>query len=228
MTNQAIQHGAHAHDARIVVIDDHAIVRYGYTQLINHQDGLQVCGTAECEQAGIEIVRRELPDLVIVDLSLKDGHGLDLIDALRKQCREIKLLVISAHDENLYAERSLAAGASGYIQKQEATDRLIAGIRTILDGDLYFSSSVTQRLMRERAGSKRPTSGDAVESLTNRELQVFEWIGKGSGTREIANHLFLSIKTIERHKENIKKKLHLTTATQLVQRATQWVIDRGF
>lgn len=212
--------------ARIAIVDDHAIVRYGYTQLINHQDNLVVCGVAANEQEGIELVKRERPDLTIVDLSLSEGHGIDLIKSILADNPKAKVLVVSAHDENLFAHRVLTAGSMGYVNKQEATNDLVEAIHSILNGELYFSPSVTQSFMRGRMGGNSTLNPDEVQSLTDRELQVFEQIGGGKTTRDIANSLFLSVKTVERYKENIKRKLAIENATQLVQRATQWCMTR--
>ena len=210
--------------ARIVVIDDHAIVRYGYAQLINHQNDLEICGMADSEHDGVDLVKRERPDLAIVDLSLKAGHGIELIKSLVAMCPQLKILVISAHDESMYAERVLDAGAQGYINKQEATDHLVDGIRALLRDEVYFSQSVTKSLLCGRGRSL--TSDGGVHSLTSRELQVFERIGSGQSTRQIAETMDLSVKTVERYKENIKHKLRLDNATQLIQRATHWVLER--
>ncbi|WP_372716813.1 response regulator [Novipirellula sp.] len=214
--------------ARIAVVDDHGIVRFGYSQLINQESDMKVCGMASSEKEGHTLLTNESPDLAIIDLSLKEGNGLDLIQSISKTIPQLKILVISAHDENLYAHRVLAAGARGYINKEEAPEKLIEGIHALLQGDFFFSESVTKTLIRGRLGSLKPAVVQGLESLTNRELQVFEQIGNGHSTREIADTLFLSVKTIERHKENIKSKLHIDHATQLVRHATQWVMRRGY
>lgn len=173
------------------------------------------------------MIRQQHPDLAIVDLSLKEGDGMDLIQAAMKSYPKLKILVISAHDETLFAHRVLAAGARGYINKQEAPEQLIEGIRTLLAGELYFSEAVTKHLIRARLGNSKPSSLEGIASLSNRELQVFEQIGNGLSTRQIADAMYLSVKTIERHKENIRAKLGIQHATQLVQHATQWVLGEG-
>lgn len=214
--------------ARIVVVDDHGIVRFGYSQLINQEPSLQVCGMAGSEQEGRTIILKERPDLAIIDLSLKEGDGMDLVISILKTLPNLRILVVSAHDESLFAHRVLAAGARGYINKQEAPERLIEGIQTLLRDEFYFSEAVTKNLIRGKLGRRGPHKMDGIESLTNRELQVFEQIGNGQCTREIADALYLSVKTIERHKENIKQKLNISHSTQLVQHATQWVLQRGY
>ncbi len=214
--------------ARVAVVDDHGIVRFGYSQLINHEPGLEVCGMASTEQEGIEMLKREAPDVAIVDLSLKEGDGMDLIKAALKQKPTIKILVISAHDESLFAHRVLAIGARGFINKQEAPEKLIEGIQAILSDEFFFSEAVTKHLIRNRLGNNKPLQLEGIGSLSNRELQVFEQIGTGHSTKQIAEELYLSVKTIERHKENIKQKLNIDNSTQLVQHATQWVLERGY
>ena len=211
--------------ARIVVVDDHGIVRYGYSQLIDQEPGLLVCGMAGDEISGFELIKVKRPDVAIIDLSLKNGDGLDLVKSVAKQLPPVRLLVVSAHDEHLFAHRSLAAGAHGFINKQEAPSMLIDGIQALLAGDYYFSESVKKTLLDSRLG-RRSTARAGVRSLTNRELQVFEQVGNGRSTRQIAQSLSLSVKTIERHKENIKQKLGIDHATQLVQHATQWVLGK--
>ncbi len=141
--------------SKIVVVDDHGIVRFGYSQLIKQVPSLEVCGMAANEREGLEMIRQQQPDLAIVDLSLKEGDGMDLIQAALKSCPKLKILVISAHDESLFAHRVLAAGARGYINKQEAPEQLIEGIRTLLDGELYFSEAVTKHLIRARLGKQQ-------------------------------------------------------------------------
>ncbi|MEP6168219.1 MAG: response regulator transcription factor, partial [Rhodopirellula bahusiensis] len=218
--NQTLQSAA-----RIAIVDDHGIVRFGYSQLINQQPMMEVCGAATGEQDGFELIKTQQPDLAIIDLSLGHGDGLDLLRSLAEHAPKVKLLVISAHDERLFAHRVLAAGARGFINKQEAPDKLIVGIQAILQDGFFFSEDVTRAMLSDRMGSTQPASRQGIDSLTNRELQVFTQIGKGRNTREIADGLYLSVKTIERHKENIKRKLGLENATQLTCHATQWVLD---
>ena len=211
-----------------MVVDDHGIVRFGYSQLINQEPTLQVCGMADSEQEGRKLILKTRPDLAIIDLSLKEGDGMDLIVSILKTLANLRILVVSAHDESLFAHRVLAAGARGYINKQEAPGKLIDGIQTVLRDEFYFSDAVTKNLIRGKLGRSQSHRTEGIDSLTNRELQVFEQIGNGQCTRDIADALYLSVKTIERHKENIKHKLGITHSTQLVQHATQWVLQRGY
>lgn len=213
---------------RILIVDDHPIVRQGYSQLIGNQPDLEVCGAVDNEVEALKLAQINKPSLVIVDITLKDSNGIELVKELRMQNCRAKILVISAHDENLYAERALDAGALGYINKQEATERLIDAIRCVLAGEVYVSEQITRRLLKRRVSGKDSKSGESgIATLTDRELQVFEMIGHGKTTKQIASQLCLSPKTIERYKENVKRKLDIANATELVQRATRWVLERG-
>lgn len=213
--------------ARILIVDDHPIVRQGYSQLIGNHSDLVVCGSVPTEQEAMEQVDSTRPHLVIVDISLGDGSGIDLVKEIHARDPGLKLLVISAHDENLYAERALEAGAMGYVNKQEATDKLIDAIRRVLAGEVYLSDDMTSRVLRRQVARGKSTidRSNAIDALTDRELQVFEQIGRGRTTKQIAELMELSAKTIERYKENIKRKLDLANATELIQQATRWVID---
>jgi len=208
--------------ARILIVDDHPLVRTGLAQLIGDCPDLEVCGEAGEMAEALRQVDALDPDLAIIDLSLAGGSGLDLIEHIKSRDKEILMLVASMHDESLYAERVLAAGARGYINKQEAQDRIIFAIRRVLGGKVYLSERMTERLlsgMVEPNGEKRD-----IDSLSNRELQVFELIGQGVSTSRIAEQLNLSTKTIETHQAHIKRKLGLESAHQLTQRAIRWVM----
>ena len=210
--------------ARILIVDDHPLVRAGFAQLIGDCPDLEVC----CEAADMAEALRQIDnnalDLAIIDLSLAGGSGLDLIEHIKARNSDILMLVASMHDETLYAERVLAAGARGYINKQEAQESIIRAIRRVLSGKVYLSEAMTDRMlsgMVDKDLDKRD-----IDSLSNRELQVFELIGEGVPVSQIANQLNLSIKTIETHQANIKKKLGLSNAHELNQRAIRWVMDQ--
>ncbi len=215
--------------SRVLIVEDHPIVRQGYAQLIGNQPDLEVCGFASTHQEAIAQTRATKPHLVIVDITLKEGHGIEVIKQLASESSSLKILVISAHDEKMFAERSLEAGALGYINKQEATEKLIDGIRAVLSGEVYLSESMGRKLLKRRVGNRKPTleSNASFEQLSDREMEVFQFIGRGFRTRQIAEQLHLSPKTIERYRENIKAKLDLSDATELLQRATQWVLENG-
>ncbi len=209
---------------RILIVDDHPLVRTGFAQLIGDCADLEVCGEAGDMAEALRQIDTTGPDLAIIDLSLAGGSGLDLIERIRSRNKDILMLVASMHDETLYAERVLAAGARGYINKQEAQDSIIRAIRQVLSGKVYLSQQMTDRLlsgMVNSNGEKRD-----IDSLSNRELQVFELIGEGVSSSQIAEQLNLSIKTIETHQAHIKKKLGLGSAHELNQRAIRWVMDQ--
>lgn len=212
--------------ARVLIVDDHPIVRQGYAQLIGNQPDMEVCGFAATENEALLQVKQTPPDLAVIDITLKDSYGISLIQRIHTLSSDVRMLVVSAHDENLFAERVLEAGALGYINKQEATDRLIQGIRSVLKNEIYVSEGMTRRLIRRRLHGKDSEPGSLLESLSNREFEVFQLIGQGMATRQIASHMHLSPKTIERYKENLKEKLHLSSATELVQRATRWILQQ--
>lgn len=208
---------------RVFIVDDHPIVRQGLAQLINHEPDLSVCG----EASGVKDARAGLgaaePDVVIVDLSLRDADGLELIKDIKSKYQGMPVLVLSMHDEDIYAERLLSAGASGYIMKQAAADQLLTALRRVLSGGIYVSEHVGTSMIERFAVSGAKPHRDPVERLSNRELQVLNLIGRGKSTREIADDLNLSIKTVESHRQRIKKKLNLESAPKLVQFAVNWI-----
>lgn len=206
---------------RVLVIDDHPIIRKGLTELIDAESDMEVCGQAEDTVAGLQAVATLSPDVAVVDLSLRHGDGLDLIRDIRAQFPDLPVLVLSMRDESLYAERALGAGAQGYIMKEAATTNVVGALRTVLAGQVYLSSKMSARLLGKFVGG-RTDDAPPLAKLSNRELQVFERIGRGQGTRDIAEALHLSVKTIETYRANIKEKLQLTGAAELVQHAVQW------
>ena len=211
--------------AKIIIVDDHPIVRQGLTELINHENDLVVCCQAEDASEAMEFIKESDPDIIIVDISLKETSGLELIKDIKVQYPQLPVLVLSMHDESLYAERSLRAGARGYIMKQEATDRVIMAIRKVLKGELYISDSMTAKMVDRLVGGA--TESSPVNALSDRELEVFDMLGQGHGTRNISEKLHLSIKTIETYRAHIKRKLNLSDATELIQHAVQWVNTRA-
>ncbi len=209
---------------RILIVDDHPLVRAGFTQLISDHADLEVCAEAGDMSEAISKLDQVPVDLAIIDLSLAGGSGLDLIEHIKAKHDNVQMLVASMHDETLYAERVLAAGARGYINKQEAQDRIIEAIRAVLAGRVYLSSKMTERMLNNMVDGNGNKQG--IDSLSNRELQVFEMIGEGSTTSQIAGQLNLSQKTIETHQAHIKRKLGLNSAHELNQRAIRWVIEQ--
>lgn len=207
----------------ILVVDDHPILRQGLTQLINQEVDLRVCGEADEEHTAIEAIAALKPDMVIVDIALKDTSGIELIKKIRVGNERLPILVLSMHDESLYTERALRAGANGYIMKQEAPDQIVKAIRRVLAGEIYVSEQIGSRLLRKIVHG-RPTAIDSpIDNLSDRELEVFRLIGRGYRTRQIAEMLRLSVKTVESYREHIKHKMGFRDATELLQHAIQWV-----
>ena len=206
---------------RVFLVDDHPIVRRGFQLLLSMEPDLMVCGEADSGPAALEKILALKPDVAIVDLSLKGGSGLELIKQLRAQALKLKVLVFSMRDEGIFAERALRAGADGYITKEEGTEKAIEAIRVLMQGKRYLSNELAEKIMDALVGAT-PGTESAVQSLSDRELEVLELIGDGLGSREVARKLHLSIKTVESHREHIKAKLGLSRATELVSYAFNW------
>jgi len=212
--------------AKILIVDDHPMVREGLTMRISTQPDLAVCGEAATEEEALSRVQQTSPDLVIVDISLKSGHGLEVIKQVKSRYPAVKMLVLSGYQESLYAERALRAGALGYLNKQESNDKVLDAIRTVLRGQRYISPEIAQRLVAQALGDTNETQAP-VECLTNRELEIFRMVGEGMTSGAIANSLFLSTHTIDTHRENIKRKLNLKNAGELTRAAVQWVLENS-
>jgi DNA-binding NarL/FixJ family response regulator len=204
---------------RVLIVDDHPVVRQGLRYLLERADDLTVCGEAETAIGARTAIDRLHPDVLICDISLKQVDGIELVRNLRAHYPHLPILVLSALDETIYSARMLALGVSGYIMKQASTEQLLISIRRVLDGNIYVSEAVSNSLLSGFAGGAAHPSADPIERLSNRELQVLNLIGKGISTRETAQLLHLSIKTIESHRQRIKRKLHLTTGVQLLRYA---------
>ena len=207
--------------SRVMIVDDHPILREGLAQMIDQEKDLEICGQFEEADKAFRAVEQVKPDVAIVDISLRGSNGLELIKNFKAVHPEIPVLVLSMHDEGLYAERALRAGASGYIMKQEATEKVMVALRKVLQGEIYLSEKLGTKLMNQLVGGKGAASGSLIDRLSDRELEVFGLIGQGRGTRQIAAQLNLSVKTVESHRAHIKEKLNLKNATELVHRAIQ-------
>ncbi len=218
--------GAGSGKRRVLIVDDHPIVRQGLRRLLEGEPDLEVCGEAESVRDAKALVRELHPDIVIVDISLKQGDGLELLKDIRAHYPSMPVLVLSMHDEAVYAERMLSAGASGYIMKHAASDQFLIALRRVLDGGIYVSEAVGNSMIEKFAAGAAYVSANPVGSLTNRELQVLHMIGKGLSTRQTADALNLSIKTVESHRQRIKRKLSLTNSAQLMQYAVNWYAGR--
>jgi DNA-binding NarL/FixJ family response regulator len=207
---------------RVLLVDDHPMVRERLADVINHEADLMVSGEAEDRHGAIEAILAQPPDLVIVDLKLKNSDGLELIKDIRARWPKMRILVVSMHDESLYAERVIRAGASGYITKQEATRKILLAIRRVLTGSIYLNEKIASRLIsRLMTNADQPTATPA-ESLADREFQVFELIGRGLNTHDIAHRLHIAVKTVETYRARIKQKLSLKDASELLQLAIAW------
>ena len=212
---------------RILIVDDHPMMRTGLAQLIDNEPDLKVCAEADNAGQAITLVARQKFDLALLDISLPDKNGLELIKDLRSLRPEMPILVVSMHDEMIYAERVLRAGGRGYIMKQEGGQKFLTAIRQVLAGQIFVSEHMSASILEIFSGRRSESSGSPVHHLSDREFEVFQLIGQGIGTRLIAEQLHLSIKTVEVHRANIKKKLSLKTATDLVRYAVRWVDSQG-
>lgn len=222
---------------RLLLVDDHPIMRQGLAQFLNGQPDLLVSYQADSTAQALELARRHEPDAVLVDITLKSGNGLDLIKDLRAFLPRLPILVLSMHDENIYAERALRAGARGYVMKGEDTEKILLAVRRVLAGHTWVSEAIMTRVLRravggsvggEFAAAAEGASGDPVaDRLTDRELQVLNLLGRGRGTRAVATDLHLSVKTVETYRANLKEKLGLPDAPALVRFAVEWVHREG-
>lgn len=208
---------------KILLVDDHAVVRFGIGQLINKQPDLVVCGEAESASRALDAFNTTQPDLVIVDISLRESSGLELIRNLKALEAKLPILVVSMHDESIHGEMAIRAGALGYIMKEEAMDKVLTAIRRVLKGEIYVSDALATKLLQQNVQAPRDPSLSPLERLSDREIEVLRLIGQWKGTRQIAGELNLSIKTIEYYREQIKKKLNLKDASELVRFAIYWV-----
>jgi DNA-binding NarL/FixJ family response regulator len=208
---------------RIVIVDDHPLFRKGLEQLINSNNGIAVCGEAGNAAQAMPVIRQLEPNLVIVDLSLPGANGIELIKNIRAEFPNLLILVLSMHDESLYALRSLRAGAQGYVMKQEALENVITAINQLFSGRPYLSSAMSAQLITQYSKPADESETDVVDRLSDRELEVLELIGKGREVREIAKELHLSPKTVETHRTHIKEKLNLANARQVARFAVQWL-----
>ena len=215
-----------AQSARILIVDDHPVVRRGLAELIADEPDMEVFGEAATGAEALKCLDDLQPDVVIVDISLKDSHGIELIKQIKARDDQVKMLVWSMHDESLYAERALRAGAMGYLNKEEPIDRVIEAIRQVLRGHVHLSSKMVEKLLHRAVSGSEPHERSNIETLSDRELEVFELIGQGLTTREIAKKLHLSIKTIETYRENVKSKLDLKTGGELTRHAVQWALEK--
>jgi len=214
-------------DLRVLIVDDHPMIRKGLRDLLEEEPGFAACGEAAESAEALTLIESDPPDVLLLDLSLEGESGLELVKQVNARFPDVKTLVFSMHDESLYAERSLQAGASGYVQKQSPSDELLDALRRVAAGKIHVSQDMTERLLQQRLATGATAGTPIAERLSDRELEVFEQLGRGRTTREIAEKLNISVKTVERHCENIKEKLNLENRTQLLQHAVHWLLQQA-
>jgi DNA-binding NarL/FixJ family response regulator len=213
---------------KVLLVDDHPMVRERLAELINQEPDLEVCGEAEDVVGAMEAVEQFTPDVAVVDITLKDSYGIELIKNFKAHYPKLPALVLSMHDEALYAERALHAGARGYMTKQEATRKVIGALRQVLAGQVYLSDRMAASILQKVAGGPRTVAnGSPVEVLTDRELEVFQLLGQGMTVRELAKTLHVSVKTVEAHREHIKKKMNLKSSAELLRYAIDYTLQEG-
>ena len=212
---------------RILLVDDHPLLRQGIAQLINEESDLMVCGEAEDAASALTAAENSSPDLAVVDISLKNQNGLELIKDFKARFPDLLMLVLSMHDEAIYAERALRAGARGYIMKREASEKVLEAIRHVLEGGVYVSNKTTAGILDKVTGHPSTTARSALDILSDREMEVLMLIGKGYGSQQISKQLHISVKTIEAHRANIKLKLNLPSSSELLQHAIRWTQQMG-
>jgi DNA-binding NarL/FixJ family response regulator len=212
---------------RVLIVDDHAIFRKGLKELLGSESGLDVCGESECESEAMELVRSIRPDIVIIDISLRRGNGIDLIKRIKAHDKSIRMIVCSMHEDSLYAARALRAGALGYVNKQAPARTIVEAIREVLAGRIFLSSPATERLLRGFSAKKNPSGASPVEALSDRELEVFGLIGQGQTSGQIAKALHVSPRTVETYRRRLKTKLDLKSAAELNRDAVRFWLHSG-
>jgi DNA-binding NarL/FixJ family response regulator len=225
MTNMVLDRQTHSGKRTVLVVDDHPLMRQGLALLINQQQDMRVCGEAEEGQAALQAVAQLRPDIMILDISLNGPDGIEILKTIRTTDPDLPVLVLSMHDEAIYAERALRARANGYIMKQEATEKVLVAVRRILSGEIYLSERMSNKMLQQYIGGSPHVIQSRIATLSDRELEVFRRIGEGRATREIAEELHLSVKTVETYQAHIKDKLALRSGRELIQHAIQWKIS---
>jgi len=210
---------------QIIIVDDHPIFCLGMTELINKEPDLLVSACPDTADKAWDLIGKKIPDLAIVDISLAESNGIDLVEEISRAYPDLPVLVLSMYDDAMYAERALMAGARGYVMKQRAIGQVVAAIRKVLDGQVYASAAVKEKMLNRMICRRSPKSGFSLDDLTNRELEVFRLMGEGLDSKEIARRMNLSMKTVGTHRENIKEKLNLKHYTELVKAAVHWTHD---
>ena len=208
---------------KILIVDDHPLMREGFAKLVNQQSDLTVCCEASSAEEALEFVSGDEPDLMVTDITLPGKDGIELIKDLKSMHPDFLILVLSMHDESIYAERCLRAGARGYLMKQESSTNVLSAMRKILDGGVYVSDQLSAKILEIFSGSKPTSRRSPIEALTDREFEIYQAIGKGQNVKEIASRLHISQKTVEAHRANIREKLQLASANELTIHAVRWI-----
>lgn len=209
------------------MVDDHPVVRYGIARIINRERTMRVCGEAEDDAETLMMIKKTSPDIVLLDISLKDADGLRVTKSIKSTYPDLPVLILSVHDEKLYGRRALRSGARGYVTKQESTDKLIKAIREVLEGNIWINDNVEESIVRVYAGRADKRDLSIVDALSDREREVFMLVGHGHSARDIADRLSLSVKTIETHRARIKQKLGVPTSQKLTAVAAEWLRAEG-
>jgi DNA-binding NarL/FixJ family response regulator len=223
MTQKQRQSTTFENKKRIFIVDDHPIVREGLITIINHEKDFEVCGEADEAREALKVISELKPDVVVVDITLKNSDGIELTKNLKARYPTLPVIVLSIHDELTYAERALRAGAQAYLMKEVVSENIVTAIRTVLSGEIYVSNAMAKRLLRQLAAGKVHTIIAPMDSLSDRELEIFRLIGQGYKPSKIAQSMHLSVKTVETYRARIKEKLNLADADELVQYAIKWV-----
>lgn len=213
---------------RLFLVDDHPVTRQGVAALINQEADLEVCGEADSAPQALQLIQTLAPDLAVVDITLKTTSGIELLKNLKAVMPDLPVLIMSMHDESLYAERALRAGAKGYIMKHEASGRILTAVRQVLAGELFLSDRMKEKMLHRLVKSRKEEVVFSIDTLSDREMEVFQLIGNGYSTRQIAGKLNLSVKTIDSYREHLKLKLRLEKGADLVRHAIQWVKSENF
>jgi DNA-binding NarL/FixJ family response regulator len=207
---------------QVLIVDDHPVVRDGLTQIINHEQDLNVCGEADDAHEALKAATELKPDVVVVDISLKSSNGIELTKSIKARHPKLYVIVLSVHDESVYAERALLAGAKAYLMKDAVSENIIKAIRTVLSGEIYVSNTISKKFLHKIAGDKAGTTKTPIENLSDREIEIFRLIGEGYKASQIAKKLRLSVKTIETYRGRLKEKLSLNSAAELLQYSIKW------
>jgi DNA-binding NarL/FixJ family response regulator len=226
-SRNAASQTAHREKWRTLIVDDHPLFRSGLRELLEAEPGIQICGEAEREDEAFRLFEETNSDLVTVDLSLASGHGLSLVSRIKKAKAGTIILVVSMHDSPVYAERALAAGASGYVCKHANNQELLAAVRTVQNGDVYLSDAVSREILKQKAPGDRPAADSKFSGLSGRELQIFTLIGQGLNTHQISADLHLAVSTVETYRERLKTKLNLASGAELTRHAILWVMQNS-